>query len=350
MPPESAPGTRVLTTLAALVIVVVGLRHAQALLAPLIFSAFLAILSAPVVFWLRARRVPEFIAIAAVVLGVMGAMLGLASIVGGSINRFADSVPRYQTGLQERAAGLVRLLERLGLELSYEHLSQIVDPGAAIGLARTVLTQFASVLSNAVLVVLTMVFMLFEVGDLPGKLRRAVGDERADLGRFAAVARDVNRYIAIKTYVSIATGLLVGTLMAIVGIDFPALWGLLAFLLNYVPNIGSIIAAVPPTLLAIVQFGFGRAGLVAGIFVVVNTVLGNLVEPRLMGRHLGLSTLVVFLSLVFWGWVWGPLGMLLSVPLTMVVKILLEHNAQFRWIAVLMDSGNAPLSSPSESD
>ena len=132
------------------------------------------------------------------------------------------------------------------------------------------------------------------------------------------------------------TGTVVGVAMAIVGIDFPVLWGVLAFLLNYVPNLGSILAAIPPVLLALVQFGVGRAIAVVAVFAAVNVLLGNLLEPRLMGRRLGLSTLVVFLSLIFWGWVWGPVGMLLSVPLTMIVKIMLENTPDLRWVAVLL--------------
>jgi predicted PurR-regulated permease PerM len=283
--------------------------------------------------------VPEVLAVTLVVLGVMVVLVGLLSIVGGSLNRFMAAVPRYQEQLRERSAGVLRMLDGYGIRLSYERLRTVVDPAAAIGLAGNVLTQFAAILSDTVLVVLTMIFMLFEVTYVPRKLRRVLGDEQADLGRFTSVVREVNAYVVIKTYVSVATGLVIGVALAITGVDFPVLWGLVAFLLNYIPNIGSFIAAVPAVLLTVVQFGFGRAGLVAGIFVAVNTVFGNVVEPRLMGQKLGLSTLVVFVSLVFWGWLWGPLGMLLSVPLTMIVKILLQNNEQFRWVATLMDAG-----------
>ncbi len=122
------------------------------------------------------------------------------------------------------------------------------------------------------------------------------------------------------------------------GIDFPVIWGLLAFLLNFIPNLRSIIAAVPPVFLGYIQFGIGRAVLVAAGFGVVNLIFGNVVEPKFMGRKLGLFPLVAFLSLVFWGWVWGPVGMLLSVPMTMVVKIALESNPSTRWISILLDS------------
>ena len=119
------------------------------------------------------------------------------------------------------------------------------------------------------------------------------------------------------------------------------LWGVLAFLLNYIPNLGSIIAGTPAVLLAFIQFGLGRALVVAAGYVVINIVFGNMIEPKIMGQRLGLSTLTVFLSLVFWGWVWGPVGMILSVPLTMVVKIALESKTETRWIALLLGSERA---------
>jgi predicted PurR-regulated permease PerM len=125
------------------------------------------------------------------------------------------------------------------------------------------------------------------------------------------------------------------------GVDFSLLWGLLAFLLNFIPNVGSIIAAIPAVLMALLQFGTTGALATLVVFVVVNTVIGTLLEPRIMGQRMNLSPLIVFVSLVFWGWLWGPLGMLLSVPLTMAIRIMLEGNEQTRPFAVLMAGPDA---------
>jgi predicted PurR-regulated permease PerM len=152
----------------------------------------------------------------------------------------------------------------------------------------------------------------------------------------------VRHYLAIKTQMSFVTAVLVTILLVVLKVDFPILWGVLAFFLNYVPNIGSFIAAIPAVILAFVQLGTGSALFTASGYVVVNVVIGNIVEPRIMGRGLGLSTLVVFLSLLFWGWVLGSVGMLLSVPLTMVAKICMESMDETRWLAILMGSGAPP--------
>jgi len=144
--------------------------------------------------------------------------------------------------------------------------------------------------------------------------------------------------MAIKTMISLATGLIIGFVLWLMGVDFFVLWALLAFLLNYIPNIGSIIAAVPAVILTFLQLGFVPAGFVIGLFVAVNMVMGSVIEPKFMGRSLGLSTLIVFLSLIFWGWLLGMVGMLLSVPLTMIFKIALENSHDGRWFAILLSS------------
>ena len=144
----------------------------------------------------------------------------------------------------------------------------------------------------------------------------------------------------IKTGTSLATGMIATIWLSIIGVDYPLLWGFLTFLFNYVPTIGSIIAAVPPTLLALIQMGFFPAFLTGIGYVVINLTIGSILEPRFMGKGLGISTLLVILSLIFWGWVFGPIGMVLSVPLTMTIKIALSNFEQTKWVSTLMDDPN----------
>ncbi|MGL4899754.1 MAG: AI-2E family transporter, partial [Shewanella sp.] len=148
--------------------------------------------------------------------------------------------------------------------------------------------------------------------------------------------QSVNQYMVIKTLVSLATGVIVGVGLALIGVNYALLWAVIAFLFNYIPNIGSIIAAIPAVMLAFIQLGPAAAGGTAMLYIAANMVMGNFVEPKFMGRGLGLSTLVVFLSLIFWGWLLGSVGMLLSVPLTMVVKIALESSQSGSWLAILL--------------
>jgi len=335
-------GTRALLTVACVMVIVKGLDEAEPLLVPMVFAAFLSVMAAPLVIWLKARRVPTALGVPLVVVGVLGVVGGIGALVGGSVNAFIQAAPRYRARLDVMFGDAFSWLTSQGVVVNRVNVRKLINPGAALDLVGDTLSGLASVLSNVLLVLLLITFMLFEVTELPDKLRAAAGvGNEASYKHYGRVAGKVKQYVLIKTYMSAATGVVVSFALWLIGVDFPLLWGLLAFLLNYIPNIGSVIAAVPPVLLALVQFGVARALAVLAVFVGVNMVVGNVIEPPLMGRRLGLSSLVVFVSLIFWGWLWGTMGMLLSVPLTMTVKIMLENSAQWRWIAVLMDGASS---------
>jgi predicted PurR-regulated permease PerM len=202
-------------------------------------------------------------------------------------------------------------------------------------------------MANLFLIILTIVFMLFEAQSMPRKFHLALDAPDKRLQQIDKFLQSVNQYMVIKTLVSLATAVVVGIGLTIIGVDYALLWAVIAFLFNYIPNIGSIIAAIPAVLLAFIQMGPGAAGITGLLYVGTNMVMGNMVEPRFMGRGLGLSTLVVFLSLIFWGWLLGSVGMLLSVPLTMIVKIGLESSQSGSWLATLLSDNVDEL--PSES-
>ena len=384
---------RVLVVAACVVVLVGGLRAASAIIAPFLIALFVAILSLPVLFWLR-RRVPVLVAVLGTILLDMAVLVAAGYLVGNTANQLASDMDAYQDSLVALVDDGVGWLEDRGLELEgwrsppasaaagaeaaspeaadsggagdagagtassrtaaaagaggegaeqglqdWGFLSRF-DPSLLIDFANLTVRFTASAVSSLLVVFLILVFMLFEAATFRRKARTLLASDAAR-ERFSRMAHEIQRYIGIKTAVSAATGLLIGVWVGVLGVDFAIFWGLVAFVLNFIPNLGSIIAAVPTTLLAMVQIGVGRALLVALGYLIVNMVIGNFIEPHLMGRRLGLSTLVVVLSLVFWGWVWGPIGMLLSVPLTMVVKIMLENTEEFRWVAVLLGDGRA---------
>jgi len=200
------------------------------------------------------------------------------------------------------------------------------------------LSGLSSILSSLVLTLLTVTFILLEVSSFPIKLRAVLGDPKQKFPKFTEFINDMKRYMVIKTLISLATGVLIAFWLYILDVDYPILWGFIAFLLNYIPNIGSIVAAIPALILSFIQFGIGSAVLVMVGYTVVNFIIGNVIEPRLMGRKFGLSTLVVFLSLVFWGALLGLVGAILSVPLTMTLKFAFENNESTQWIAVFLGS------------
>ena len=343
---DEHPGARLLFVLACLFIVVYGLRFASAILLPAALALFLAVLSLPVMIWLRRHGVPPGFAVLGTVMfnvAVVGVIILLAS---QSVSAFQTRIGVYARELQELWAASIQWFEaRTGLSASAYITTDLINPVAVVDFARGAVGRAFDFLGTTFLIFLIMAFMLNEAMVFPDKFRAISGDGAG--GRLGKVVTEVQTYLGIKTVVSLATGAVIGAWAAVLDLDFPVLLGLVAFLLNYVPTVGSIIAAVPALLLSVVLVGtVGHALLVALGYVVVNTLFGNILEPNLMGRRLGLSTLVVVLSLLFWYWVWGPLGALLSVPLTVVVKIWLENTPDLRWVAILLDKAPPEMPEP----
>ncbi len=320
--------------------VVAGLRAAAPILLPLAVAAFLALLSFPVVSWLVGLRVRLSLAVVVTVLAEFGLLLVAGLVMSGALNEFARAAPGYLEQIVRQLREAAAALELRGVDVSAWLAIERVDPSSLVDFAGGILggtvKGVASVVSFMTLILIILVCLLFEGAGLPAKLRRALGPSDRALHFLAGVTGEVQRFLGVKTSVSAATGVLLGVWVWALDVPFPLVWGLLAFLLNFIPAIGSLLAAVPPVLLTLVVHGPGRAVIVAAGYLVVNFLIGNVLEPLLLGRRFGLSTVVVFLSLMFWGWVWGPVGMLLSVPLTMIVKITLEQSTELRWVAVLL--------------
>ena len=370
-----------LITAAAFVIVVAGMRAAVDIIVPFLMAVFLAIIGTPALFWLKTKGITTPFAILLVSLVILLAGLLIGTVLTTSIADFTQDLPQYtkkldqdlknleaqwNTWLQEQQQRFrqdektetiaplevqppsMTLPQPTPPELIIEdkkHLSltRFLDAQAGMQLMGDLLSQLGSVVADGFLIYLTMIFILLEASILPGKIRATMKNTPEAFENLSTIAGDVKKYLAMKTAISFATGVIITVWLTILGVKYPLVWGLIAFLLNFVPNIGSIIAAVPACALAFIQLGAGPAALAASGYIVVNILIGNIIEPRLMGQRLGLSTLVVFLSLVFWGWVLGPMGMLLSVPLTMALKIALQSHPDTRTFALLLGSQNPPV-------
>jgi AI-2 transport protein TqsA len=323
-------------TMAAFVIVVAGVREARELLVPFLLSAFIATLAAPPLFFLQRKKIPTGIALMLVVGVVVIAAVLFGALVGTSIDNFSAQLPIYQERLNNLTGTFLAWLADVGIAIPQQTAAKLLDPAKAMQMAAVGLKGLGGLLTNTFLILLTVIFILLEAASFPTKLAAILQNPDAGLSRFGDLLKNINSYMAIKTATSALTGILVFVWLLVVDVDYPALWGTLAFLLNFVPNIGSIIASVPALLLALIQLGPGGALWSLLGYILINVIVGNVIEPRFMGRGLGLSTLVVFVSLVFWGWILGPVGMFLSVPLTMMIKISLDSSDETRWISVLL--------------
>jgi len=339
-PSSFMPVRMPLVRLGALFVVVAGLKAAEPVIIPMLLAFFLAVLSYPLQSMLVRWGVRTGMAVTATVGAVMAVITGLGLLVNQAVLGFVGSIPVYQERLVAKAQHWLELASERGLELS-----DWLDPETfdisnyfdlASGIVGGTVRGVASLVSLIFMTLVALIFMLAEAYGLGDKVSAAFGERRDLIAHVAGITRSTQRYVGVKTLMSALTGLLVTLWTALLGIEFPIVWGVVAFFMHFIPAFGAFIASVPTILVALAQYGWGRAFGVAVGYLVIGSVIGNIMEPALMGRRVGLSPLAVLFALVFWGWVWGPIGMLLSVPVTVLLKISLEHSKEFSWLAVLL--------------
>lgn len=339
--PVIGVGARTLITVAATFIVMFGLKYTQELGRPIVLAAFLAIISYPITEALRRLRFPHWLAVGVTVLVDLGIIFGIYRII-----RFlaADMKSALQGDIvqqvQAKFNSIMALLDRWGVgdqarELLESPLS-FINPQQIISLSQFLTGQMVSFLAITTLVLILMTFML---GEAPLFIRnlRGIPSSLKGKGQLITAVRGIQRYLFIKTLASVSTGLLTWWLCHAQDIPCAFLWGFVACVLNYIPTIGSIAAAVPPILLALLLREWSTIFIVAFGYLAINCGIGNGIEPLFLGRQFGIATTVVLLSVLTWGWVWGPVGMLLAVPITLLIKLALEHSPDLHWVATFID-------------
>lgn len=332
--------TKTLVAIASIIIILAGIKLSNEIVVPFLLSLFIAIICSPMIKFMTKRKVPLWLAITILLIVFILGFSFLAGIINNTLQEFTNAIPQYKIQLSSRIQVILELAHRwhIPLTLSQEEIMSKFDPSSIMNLVSKLLMGLSGALSNIFVIFLVVIFMLLEMPVAKYKLALALSpdDDLSNEKEYInQVLEGVIGYLGVKTFVSLLTGGLVWILLEILGVEYAILWAILTFLLNYAPNIGSILAGIPIVIQALVLNGFSIGlGTLIGI-VVINMVVGNALEPKLMGKKLGLSTLVVFLSLLFWGWLLGTVGMLLSVPLTMACKVALESNKATQKYAVL---------------
>ncbi len=328
-----------LLVFAAIVIILAGAKQAGHLLQPFLLAVFIAVVCSAPINKLKGRGVPGWLAsllVGAAMLLIIGLVFAL---IGGAADDFTAAMPGYQEQFRELVSSWSSRLEGLGIKLSREGLATVLDAEAAMGYFGGFLGGLGDMLGNFMLILFTVIFILADVPSLPHKLTAmSRGRDNAYVEPARQLLLSMNGYLRTKAQVSALTGILVWIGLTLLDVPFAALWSFLAFVLNFIPNIGSIIAAAPPVLLSLLEGSALLTGSLVALYLAINTLVGNVIEPRWMGQAVGLSTLAVFVSLVFWGYMFGAVGMLLSVPLTMVVKFLAMQNPGSAWFGILLSS------------
>ncbi len=342
--PRRPTFSRVLLVLAATVVVLVGMRLASPVLNPIFFAVVLSLLFAPIYAWLTRRGIPTSVALV-IMLVTLGALFAVIFyVLGASISRFSTSIGSYSAELNERLASIEPLIDRTGL--SNVGLRDVVEPRALTGAVGVVLSGIAGFLSNLFLILMIVLFLLAEGPALMERLRASAGRGHLQVERLTFVGRGVVRQFGLRAVLNLVTAVGVTVLLFVLGVDFALMWGILTFFLSFVPYIGLVLAAAPPVLLSLAEFGVGRALLVIAGVTVVNILAENVLSPMMMSRGLNTSPTVVFLSFVFWAWLLGGPGAFLALPLTLFVAVMLDTFPETRWLAHLMGVGDPGAPAP----
>jgi predicted PurR-regulated permease PerM len=339
---NSSP-VRTLLGLAAIVIIIYGMKSSASFLGPILLAIIIGISVAPLARWMARKGLPDWLAIIFTILVVILLLIAIIALMLISVANLINTLPQYQDNLEGQIEVLVTTLEGVGIDSSQISSSLgLTEPGKILGFVASVFGGMFGALSGLAVMMMVLIFMLLGAPILTQKLRLGYLANSDALIRFRGLARDLRQYVNITTWINFLVALVNVIFLWILGIDFAILWGILAFLTGYIPNVGFWIALVPPFLLALVQFGATKALIVMVGYIVINGVVQSFLQPKMMGTGLNINTFVVVMSLFFWGWVLGPMGALLAVPLTMVVKeVFLDAYEETRGISELM-SADAP--------
>lgn len=337
---------KILVGMASLMVILAGIKLSASLLIPFLTALFIAIICSPLINYLTRHKVPHWVAIGVLFLMMSLILVFLGGLINSSVVEFTRSIPQYEKLALLRINELTVLLDKFKLpfEFNANMITDHLNVKSIFSFVGSLMGGMSSFASNTFVLILMVLFMLFEAPDFKHKLafvlEKTEKHHHISNTKINLILDSVIHYLGLKALISLLTGFCVWLLLTVLGVQYAVLWATLSFLLNFVPNIGSVIASVPVILQAFLLNGFSVGMSVMIGMLSINGIIGNVLEPKIMGKNLGLSTLMVFLSLLFWGWLLGIVGMLLSVPLTMVIKIILEANPDTAHYAVLMGDDN----------
>jgi predicted PurR-regulated permease PerM len=325
-----------LVNIAALIIIFAGVIYAKSIITPFLLALFISIICAQPISWLEKNRIPRWLALIIVILGLIVLFFGFSFLIGGTLSSFSGNLSKYESTLTTLSNSFIQYLNDQGLRISQDQISNLFQPAKILEYTASALNTLFNMMGSTFVIFLIILFILMEFGSFSVKAKAIQSESGKSISYFSTILRNIRHYLGIKTLLCLSIGILIYFALLIIGVDYPLLWALIGGVMNYIPNIGSIISSIPTVLFALIQLGLGGALWTLGSTMLIHNILGNFLEPRIMGRGLGLSTLVVFLSLLFWGFILGLVGMFLSVPFTMTIKIILEQNEKTKWLAILL--------------
>lgn len=351
MPTESQPRSiqRLLLAGACLIVIIAGIKAAADLLSPILVALFFTIICAPLYAWMRKRKFPGWLALLLLVGGMLVILLALVGFLGVSVSQVSGRLPIYQETINRQLAAIDEELGPLGIKIGDLSLQRIgVDRVVQFTLA--FLSSLADAATGIGVMLFIFAFMLGESLAFGTRLRQVLGPASSVPQRLIELEQSLGKYITIRVWLGLLAAVLNTILLLILGVDFSLLWGVISFLFSFVPNVGFLISIIPPILVAVAEQGPTTAILVVVGYVLINTVVDNVIGPRFLGEGLNLSSTVTFLSVLFWAWVLGGIGAILALPLTIFLqKLVLEFFPETRWLAQLIGAASEEPEPPTTS-
>lgn len=332
----------ILVTSVAILFVI--MKFSADLLAPFLISAALAVILSPLLNYLEKKHIPKTVSLVFIILISFVPIIMLGGYIGTEAIEFKNNFHSMQIAFQEGIGKFVQTMNSVGISIQQADIETMLSKSNISGIVQNLATQASSQFSNIVLIIFTVSFMLMESDYMYNKLKKVLSKSKIELKDGMEIITKINAYFIIKAKTSMMSSVLILAVLLYYDIPYPYLLTALSFFFGFIPVVGDILSTVPAIILAFIEGGMATALWITLWYVTINSIVGNIIEPRMMSKGLGLSALVVFLSMTLWGWVLGPTGMILSVPLTMAMQFLFAQYEETEWIALMLsDYGEEPI-------
>ena len=337
-------GLILVLAVAGMLVAALAIQQFAGIAAPVLLALVLVIAVHPLTGMLRRRGLPMWLAKTITLIAVLGLIVGLAAAVALSIARLATILPEYEDDFAELVANLRTWLASLGVgQAEVQAVLDQISLGKIAELAADILAGLAATFSNLLFLLFVIAFMAIDAAGFASRLSRARRQRPEIVGALDTFVTGSRRYLAVATVFGLIVAVVDVAFLWLVGVPLAVLWGLLAFITNYIPNVGFVIGLIPPALLALLEGGPRLMIIVIVAYSVINFVIQSIIQPKFVSDAVNISLTVTFLSLVFWTFVIGPIGAILAVPLTLLVKsLLLDVDPSTRWMSSLLEGGPAP--------
>lgn len=323
-------------------ILLLVMKFASSLIAPFLIAVALSIILAPTLSFFERKKIPRILSLIVIFLLFLLPLLVLGGYIGSEVKDFSSNFSEISQKFNVTLEKFAQTMERFGIQVKHKELEQILANSNVGDIVKNLATQAGSQFSNIFLIFFMLAFMLMESKYFYNKMLKLADENGKDVLEWMNIIEKIKSYFSIKVKTSLFTALWVLSVLWFYDVNYFYLWATLAFVLNFIPVIGSILAAIPPIIMAMLDQGMMTSLWVALWYLIINTVVGNILEPKIMGKGLGISALIIFLSMTFWGWIFGPTGMILSVPLTMIFQFFFSQYEETKWISLMLSDYETP--------